>query len=105
MSDWIIKDDELYHYGVKGMKWGKRKVYPSGTITTYSKNGKRITISSAKTIGEADALSKYEKAKQKRIKKARIKQKIKDMFSKKPKKKQNTTPTKSKTATKALGKL
>ena len=25
MSDYVISDGELCHYGVKGMKWGRRK--------------------------------------------------------------------------------
>lgn len=27
MSEYILVDGELYHYGVKGMKWGRRKRY------------------------------------------------------------------------------
>lgn len=37
MSNYIYKDGELYHYGVKGMKWGIRKketVFVSGSSKT-----------------------------------------------------------------------
>ena len=27
MSNYIVANGELYHYGVKGMKWGVRKKY------------------------------------------------------------------------------
>lgn len=34
-----IKDDELYHHGIKGQRWGKRKKEPSGTAETAMKRG------------------------------------------------------------------
>ena len=32
MGKYVICDDELYHYGVKGMRWGIRKKYPNGSL-------------------------------------------------------------------------
>lgn len=37
----IRNEDELYHYGVLGMKWGHRKSVTSGPINGSTKNTKR----------------------------------------------------------------
>lgn len=42
--------DELYHFGVKGMKWGHRKA-TSGNINYYGKSGNRFKASNGLTIG------------------------------------------------------
>ena len=45
----FIGEDELYHYGVPGMKWGRRKaVVKSGSIGTNRNNANRSKNSVAK---------------------------------------------------------
>lgn len=43
----VVRDNELYHYGVKGMKWGVRRYqnedgsYTAAGKKRYSNNGKK----------------------------------------------------------------
>lgn len=49
-------NEELYHYGVLGMKWGKRKAEQRGTTYTYrSHSTKKYERKAAKAKNQADA--------------------------------------------------
>ena len=62
MANYIIRNDELYHYGVKGMKWGVRKV--RSTIKTASKRSNRydVTKDLADKLASDDRVSSYRTA-------------------------------------------
>lgn len=52
MGTYIVHNGELYHYGVKGMKWGVRRYQnPDGTLTPKGKN----RVSKSSLIKEARA--------------------------------------------------
>ena len=56
----LVYSDELYHYGVKGMRWGIRKEIPSGSkkprpLTAYEKDLARTYRKQYKNITKEEA--------------------------------------------------
>lgn len=48
VSEYIITNGELYHYGVRGMRWGVRKGNVSGAFAKASKKARRLETKSTK---------------------------------------------------------
>lgn len=57
MSDYVIANGELYHYGVKGMKWGVRKKYDYTDV-----DRKRDTMKTAKKAYNKSFSKAYNRA-------------------------------------------
>lgn len=55
MSDYMIVNGELYHHGVKGMKWGRRR---------YQNKDGSLTPAGKKRYADSDGLTTWDKEKQ-----------------------------------------
>ena len=55
-SDYIIQNEELYHYGTKGQKWGIRRYqHKDGTLTPLGrKRLEKLTKERTKLLGNSD---------------------------------------------------
>ena len=60
MGEYVICNDELYHHGVKGMKWGVRRFQNAdGSLTNEGKirqKAIRRVRSAAKTKNDVDSI-------------------------------------------------
>ena len=60
-SGYFISDDELYHYGIKGMKWGVRKYQnEDGSLTSAGKS-RYATVADAKEAYRKAKKTSYDK--------------------------------------------
>ena len=103
MSDWIVVgDDELYHHGIQGQKWGQRNgpPYPLSRATLGEtmriRKKKKLQAQNAKIRKKNSALRKKlkEKAENKRLKERQreLKEENKKLRSAKPETKPKPQP-------------
>lgn len=56
---WVYKDGELYHYGVKGQKWGVRRYQKTnGTLTAAGKKRREAYSAAKDAYHENDKISR-----------------------------------------------
>jgi hypothetical protein len=73
LSNYIITNGEIYHWGIKGMKWGRRRYQnPDGTLTPEGKTryddrekkkSMRKDVKNRRLLSDADIKKKIERIK------------------------------------------
>ena len=74
---WQYNDNELYHYGVKGMKWGIRKDRSSGGSVDLQKAKKKVDaantiVNETRNINNATSKKGQKKAQKQKLSEAKI---------------------------------
>ena len=58
MDYYICKEDELYHYGVKGMRWSVRKAERAKNTNSMYRKNKKISSDFRNSKGKSDSYEK-----------------------------------------------
>lgn len=76
----LVSNDELCHYGVKGMKWGVRR--DARIIGNYRYNKARKRIKDERRLGEIDAAQKKSRIKNAKLERKKFMSDVEDSYRK-----------------------